>query len=97
MLDRSDEQPISIGGVGEFGALGGIGGASSAKQCANGSAARALGGARRAHAPFGAGLLVAVCVLRGSLADERRLCRATSDGCAGVSAIPRGVRTGRSW
>src|SRR6478735_6773948 len=97
MVEKSHEQPIPIGGVGKFGALGGIVGAGSAKQCADRSAARALGGARRAHAAFGTGLLVAVCVLRGSLADERRRCRATSDGCAGVSAIPRGVRTGRSW
>src|SRR4249920_1960858 len=96
MVDKRYEQPISIGGCGEFAALGGIVGASSSEQLADGSSASALAGARAAHASSGAGIFFAVCILRGSVGHERGYGWATSDGSAGVSAIPRGVRAGRS-
>jgi len=87
VIDKNHEQPISIGRVGKFGALDCVVGACSARERAERTSARALGGARTAHAAFGAGVLVAICLLRGGVAHERRLGWATGGGCTGVSTV----------
>src|SRR6187549_2248249 len=92
MVDRSHGEPLSIGGIGEFGALGGIVGAGSAEQRVDCTSAGALGGARGTHVASGAGFFFAICVLRGSFGYERGHSWTTSSGGAGVSAIPGGVR-----
>src|SRR6185369_2343621 len=97
MVDKSDEQPISIGGGRECGARRGVVEARSAKQFADGAGAGALGRARRTSAAFGARVFVVVCVLRRRFGHERGHGWAARDGGAGVSAISRGVRTHCSW
>src|SRR6187551_1718231 len=92
MVLKLDEQPISIGGFGGFAALGSLVGAGSAEQSTHRKAARPSGGARRAPVALGARLLVAVFILRRSVAHERRHGWKKSDRRTSLSPISRGLR-----
>src|SRR6478752_1912572 len=96
MLDKGHGEPISIGGVGRFGALGGIVGAGSSEQRTDSSSACALAGARGAYAASGTGIFFAVLVLRGGVGYERGHGGSASDGGTGVSTLPGCARADRA-